>query len=49
MTKPVTSLTIPNRSNPAALIIRCDVLGLLLLENHDDVVDVDTVTADRTG
>ncbi len=50
ITKPVTSLTIPKRSNPAAFIIKCDVFALLLLvENHVAVVDVPEDSDDRTG
>ena len=49
ITKPVTSLTIPKRSNPAALIIKCDVFALVLVENHVAVVDVPEDSVDRTG
>jgi hypothetical protein len=43
MTKPVMSLTIPKRSIPAALIIKCEAFGLEFpsLENHE-VFPVDT-------
>jgi hypothetical protein len=45
MTKPVTSLTIPRRSNPAALMIKCEDFGvaLLFVDNHE-VLPVATVS-----